>query len=156
MKSTPEQSPDNWVNPDQGALRVPVGGAAIRWAALLYGGIALLWLNLEDTRVWPVALLGWSGALLLVVGMATRHVGGAVLSRRRVVIGAMLLGAGVGLGSSLVCAGLMFFKNALHAHLFLDYPPLMLLAMIQRGPGWMLAGGLLGLSAALLWVALRR
>lgn len=155
MKSTPEQSPDNWVNPDQGGLRVPRGGAAIRWAALLYGGMVLVWLNLEDTRVWPVALLGWSGALLLAAGMTTRHVGGAVLSRGTVLLGGALIGAGVGLGSSLICAGLMFFKNALHAHLFLDYPPLMLLAMIQRGPGWAAAGALLGFSAALLWTARR-
>ncbi|MBL8153196.1 MAG: hypothetical protein JNM70_03355 [Anaerolineae bacterium] len=155
MNSAPEQSPDNWVNPDPGGLRVPLGGAALRWAALLYGGSVLLWLNLEDTRVWPVALLSWSGALLLAAGMTTRHLGGASLSRGRALLGGMLVGAGVGLGSSLICAGLMFFKNALHAHLFLDYPVLMLLAMIQRGPGWVAAGALLGLSAALLWMARR-
>jgi hypothetical protein len=155
MNSTSEQSPDNWVNPEQDGLRVPLGGASIRWAALLYGGSVLLWLNLEDTRVWPVALLGWGGALLLAAAMTTRHVGGAVLSRGRALLAVAVLGAGVGLGSSLVCAGLMFFKNALHAHLFPDYPPLMLLAMIQRGSGWAAAGALLGSSAVLLWMARR-
>jgi hypothetical protein len=156
MNSVPEHSPDNWVNPGRGGLRIPKGSAAIRWLALLYGGLLLFWLSLEDTQVWPVALLGWSGAALLAAGIVVRHMGGAVFSRRQALLGGVLLGAGVGLGSSLVCAGLMFFKNALHAHLFLDYPPLMLLAMLQRGPAWAAAGALLGLSTALLWAALRR
>jgi hypothetical protein len=155
MNSASEQSPDNWVNPEQDGLRVPLGGASIRWAALVYAGSVLVWLNLEDTRMWPVALLGWGGALLLAARMTTRHIGGAVLNRSRALLAMAVLGAGVGLGSSLICAGLMFFKNALHAHLFLDFPPLMLLAMIQRGPGWAAAGALLGASVALLWMARR-
>jgi hypothetical protein len=50
----------------------------------------------------------------------------------------------------------MFFKNARHSHLYPDYPPEQLLAMLGRAPIWMLAGAFLGLSLGLGWLALRR
>ncbi len=124
--------------------------------AVLCGGMLLFALGLEGPQVWPVALLRSSRAARLAAWIVVRHMGGAVFSRRQALLGGVLLSARVGVGSSLVCAGLMFFKNALHAHLFLDYPLLMLLAMLQRGPAWAAAGALLGLSTALLWAALRR
>jgi len=46
----------------------------------------------------------------------------------------------------------MFFKNALHAHAFWDYPPPMVVAMLTRAPSWTLAGGLAGLGIGCLWV----
>ncbi len=59
-----------------------------------------------------------------------------------------------GLGGSVATAGLMFFKNARHAHVFPDYPAGMLLATLERAPMWAAAGGLIGLSVGLGCLAL--
>jgi hypothetical protein len=67
-------------------------------------------------------------------------------------ISAALLGGIVGLGGALSSAGFMFFKNALHAHAFWDYPPGMVGAMLSRAPSWALAGALAGLGMGCLWL----
>lgn len=41
--------------------------------------------------------------------------------------------------------GLMFFKNALHAHVFWDFPPAMVVAMLTRAPE-------LGISWCVGWI----
>jgi hypothetical protein len=78
-----------------------------------------------------------------------------VIAARALPLAGALLGAALGLAAALTAATLMFFKNALHAHVFLDYPPALIGAMLARGPVWLLAGALLGLGAALGWLALR-
>jgi hypothetical protein len=50
----------------------------------------------------------------------------------------------------------MLFKDARHAHLYPDYPPPILGAMLARLPAWSLAGGLATVGLAILFAAVRR
>lgn len=117
-----------------------------------YGLLIFIWLSPEDNAVWPVALIGLGLALLSTVWLIQRRLGGSVFPARYVLIGGILLGGIVGLGGALSATGLMFFKNALHAHVFWDFPPAMVLAMLTRAPSWALAGGLAGLGIGCLWL----
>lgn len=113
-----------------------------------YGLLVFVWLSPEDQHVWPPVLLGAGAGLLLALRVVPRPLeapGWAIA----------LFGALLGAGTSVAAVGLMFFKNALHAHVFLDFPPALLLALLSRAPGWALAGALAGCGAALLRRALR-
>jgi hypothetical protein len=79
--------------------------------------------------------------------------GGRCISANFVLIGGMVLGLLAGLGTAITTTGLMLFKNALHAHLFLDYPPHVLFRILQRVPAWALVGALVGLGLGLAWCA---
>lgn len=121
-----------------------------------YGLLLFLWFTPEDNQVWPVTLLGWGMAGLAVFMTLVNKLGGRPIPARYIAPLTLVLGVLVGLGSSIATAGLMFFKNALHAHLFFDFPTPMMLAILERAPYWGLAGGLAGLGAALAWLALRQ
>ena len=114
--------------------------------------LLFVWLTPEDNTVWPVALLGIALALLCTTWLVRRRLGGSAISASYVPVGTTLLGGITGLGGTLATAGFMFFKNALHAHVFWDFPPAMVMAMLTRAPSWTLAGGLMGISAGLLWL----
>jgi hypothetical protein len=121
-----------------------------------YGLVLFLWFSPEDNQVWPVTLLGAGMAALFAYLIVVNKLGGKLIPARYFLVGAPLLGILVGMGASVSTTGLMFFKNALHAHLFLDYPAPMLLAMLERAPIWGAAGGFCGLGAVLMWLLLRR
>lgn len=131
-------------------LRLPRPGRRARMVALPFGLLALLWLSLEDTAVWPVSLLGLGLSALLNLFLALDKLGGRAIPRIYAPPLAALLGILIGLGASIAAAGFMFFKNALHAHVFLDFPPGLMLAMLERAPAWALAGGLSGLGLSLI------
>jgi hypothetical protein len=135
---------------------IPRRGRRLRWTALVSGVVTFLWLGREDNAVWPVTLLGLTLTILIGLTLALGQLGGQTIPRRYLLPGAMLSGALVGLGTALTTAGLMLFKNAWHAHLFLDYPVGLLLAILARAPAWALAGALVGGGLALVWAALRR
>lgn len=136
-------------------MRIPAAGPRARLIALAYGGGLLLWLSLEEDSVAVAALLGL-GLAALILGLSTADkLGGRRIAAPAVPLAAALLGAAIGLGAAVAGAGLMFFKNALHAHVFPDYPPGLIGALLGRGPAWALAGALLGLGAGLAWLALR-
>lgn len=137
-------------------VRIPSPNGRTRLLAVACGLLMFLWFTPEDNQVWPVTLLGVMLSLLLVGLTVIRRLGGTVVPARYVLPGGLLLGALAGLGSSICAAGLMFFKNALHAHLFLDYPAGMMLAMVERAPGWALAGAFVGLGTACIWLAVKR
>lgn len=112
-----------------------------RNAALLYAGTTLIWLQLEDNHVGPVVLLGAAGAALLAfhwlhARVDFRRSGG------RVWLEAALSGALVGLLAAVVTALLMVLKAGMHGHVFPDYPPGQILALLARAPTWTLAGAL--------------
>ena len=136
-------------------LRIPQTGRSTRLIALAAGLITLVWLSLEDQHIGPVLLLGTALAVLITSLTTFDKLGGRVIPGRYVPAAGALIGAVIGLGASVSTALLMFFKNALHAHVFPDYPPGMILAMLQRGPLWLAAGALAGLGLALLWLAWR-
>lgn len=124
----------------------------LRLLTMGYGLLIFVWLTPEDNTVWPVASLGLGLALLSTVWLVQRRLGGSAFPARYVPMSSALLGGIIGLGSALSSAGLMFFKNALHAHPFWDFPPGMVAAMLTRAPSWALAGGLAGLGAGSLWL----
>ncbi|MBZ0282326.1 MAG: hypothetical protein K8L97_16410 [Anaerolineae bacterium] len=126
----------------------------LRRLMLLYGLLVFAWLSPEDNLVWPPVVLGLGLVLLLVIRWVMKTLRGRALAPREILLGAPLFGLLIGLGTSISAAGLMFFKNALHAHIFLDFPPLLMLAILERAPAWGLAGALAGLGLAFGWLVL--
>ena len=120
-----------------------------RNAALLYAALTLFWLQLEDNLVLPVALLGAGWAALLVYHWLHGRVD-FQRSGARAWVEAALSGALVGLAAAVATALLMVLKAGMHGHIFPDYPPGKILAIIGRAPTWTLAGALaaVGLLAA--------
>lgn len=136
-------------------MRIPTVGPRARLIALAYGIGLLLWLSLEENSVAGAALLGLGLAALILVLTTADKLGSKRVAASAVPPAAALLGAAIGLGAAVAGASLMFFKNALHAHVFPDYPVSLIGALLGRGPAWTLAGALLGLGAGLTWLALR-
>jgi hypothetical protein len=118
---------------------------------IAYGILVFVWFSPEDHQVWPVALLGTGLVGLLLLRFTLQRLGGQAIPARQVLLIAPLLGLITGAGACLMTVGLMFFKNALHNHIFLDYPPLLMLAMLERIVPWGAAGGLAGVGLALVW-----
>ncbi len=132
----------------------PAPGLWLRWCLIVYGISLFIWLSLEDSTLWPVTLLGIAGALLLLIWHALGRL--HPLAARWLPLLTLAGGLVVGLGSRVLIVALMFFKNARHAHLYPDYPPLLMLTTLQSAAVWALAGALVGLSLGLAWLALRR
>lgn len=132
---------------------LPVPASFARTVTVLYGVLVFIWLSPEESQVWPVALLGIGLAGLTIMWTVGKWLGGRELTLLQVAALGLLAGALVGLGGNVAASALMFFKNALHAHAFPDFPPRLLLALLSRAPLWAVAGGLAGLGAALLWLA---
>ena len=120
-----------------------------------YGLVLLLWMSLEDTHTEPVVVLGVVLSLLVSLQTLLRRMGGHGVSVRQLLLILSLGGGLVGVGASISTALLMFFKNAWHAHLFLDFPPGIMLAILERAPAWGLAGVLIGVGIGLSWLAVR-
>ena len=124
----------------------------LRWIALGYGVVLLLWTSLEDNGVALVTLAGVALMLIAAAFWLRRRFGGRSIAARDALIGAVLIGAVAGAGSAGATAALMLLKVGLHAHVFPDYPFGMIVDMLRRAPVWALAGSLaaLGVTLALL------
>jgi hypothetical protein len=133
-------------------MRLPALGRWSRWLALAYGGTLLAWLSTEDVTVWPVTLLGCCAAILIAILSVLGKLGSRQLTVREMLLLAFLSGVAIGTASSVIVAVLMFFKNAWHAHVFPDYPPEMMLAVLARAPTWAAAGGVMGLGLGFGWL----
>ena len=131
-------------------LRLP-SRRRLRPFAIAWGTAAFLWLGPESDAIWPPAALGLGLAALLALWWTADM----AVTALAVVPVAVLLGALTGLGTAPAAALLMLFKNALHAHVFPDYPPGLVLAVLERAPAWALAGALAGLGLTFVWWALR-
>ena len=116
----------------------------LRWFVLLYALGVLLWLSLEDTDVVRVVIVGLIGMLLLAHSEWRR-------ARRVSALRALLIGAGIGVGTAISAALLMVWKTGMHAHPFPDYPPALILSVIERAPVWALAGALSALAFKMLF-----
>jgi hypothetical protein len=127
----------------------------LRLVVIAYSIVLLLWMSLEDVQVGPVAALGAGFSALVTLHLALRRLGGTALTARQLGLAAALGGGVTGAGASLCTALLMFFKNAWHAHTFPDFPPGLMLAILERAPAWGLAGMLIGIGLALGWMATR-
>lgn len=127
-------------------------GRRFRLLSLGYGLLMFIWMGPEENVVWPVVLMGMGLAVLSVTWGIQRWLVGTSIVGYYVPPCAALTGSIIGVSAMLTTAGLMFFKNALHAHVFWDYPPDMIAAMLTRALSWGLAGGLAGLGIGCLWV----
>lgn len=128
----------------------------LRQAAVFYGIAFFIWLPIEDHSMWPAVIFGAVLAALLVILGVLDKMSVLVIPAPFLPIAAALWGALNGLSASLATTGVMFLKNALHGHIFPDYPPGLMFAMLQRAPAWAAAGGLFGLGLALLRLAAMR
>ncbi len=111
---------------------------------LAAGVLIMLWASLEDHDASAVALLGAFSSACLCLTFLDRLLPGAPMPPSLLLsaLAGMLMGA----LATVLAAGLMLFKDLLHGHIFPDYPPAMILAMLERLPPWTLAGGLAGLA----------
>ena len=137
-------------------LHLPQRGRRSRWVGLLFGMVLLLWFSVEDDAVWPAAALGAGLSALLAALTLMGRFGGRTIPARYALPCAAAFGALAGFGADAAAGGLMLFKNALHGHVFLDFPPGLMLAMLERAPIWTAAGGLVGVGFVLLWMALAK
>lgn len=137
-------------------LRIPPSANRLRLITIVYGMVAFFWLSVEDNNTWVVTLFGLALAVLLTTRTVFQHFSGKIIGSHYIFPGFFLVGMLMGLGTSIATIGLMFIKNALHSHLFPDYPLAHMLAILERAPIWGLAGGFLGLSLSFAWLALRR
>lgn len=132
-------------------LRLPLPPRMFRWLVIIWGGAAFVWLSLEDNQTLPVTILGTGSAILFAVSRLFRSFGGRRLSPTAVWLGSPLFGGVTGAMAAVSTAMLMFLKTAIHAHVFPDYPPAQILAMLERAPAWAGAGLLIGLGIMLAW-----
>ncbi len=139
---------DPGLNPPVYAL--PTRDRRARWIVILAAAGVFLWLSLEDTNVLPVVLIALGVALLSAYMSVTGRWGGRMIARSTLLIGAALVGAGVGAGTALIAALLMIWKTGMHAHPFPDYPAGLILDILRRAQVWSLAGALAALALALL------
>lgn len=126
---------------------------------IVIAGVAiLLWSGVEDGDARAVSALGALTAAGLTLALLNRKRGGSRPQQCDALAGAALAGATVGTLSALSATLLMLFKNLRHAHVFPDFPPAMMMGMLERLPAWALAGALAGLGLGILlrlWAALR-
>jgi hypothetical protein len=122
----------------------------LRWLSIFVGVGIFLWLSVEDTHTLPVALLGSAAALCSVLLWVASQ-GGLRALGPSPALALILMGGLIGALGVLTTTVLMFAKTAWHSHITPDYPPLMMLAMLERAPAWALAGMCVGAAAAALW-----
>lgn len=133
-------------------LLIPSAGRWLRSLWLIYGILVFVWLGPEDSLIWRPVALGAAGVLLVALHAGAQWQGERLLPARCWIPSAAVAGALFGGGTALGAAVLMFFKNALHAHIFPDYPLALILAVLERAPAWSLAGlfGCMGMALAAL------
>lgn len=130
-----------------------------RWQRLILigGGLTVfLWLRLEDHGVATAVTMGLLVATLALTGWLWPRLAGRLFRPGQLALAAVLTGAGLGLLTAFSAAALMLLKTGFHGHLNPDYPAGVMAGTLARAPAWALAGGLLGLAAALVWLAANR
>lgn len=127
-----------------------------RWNGILCGVVIFIWSGIEDNDLTAVLVLGlWTSATTLwlweVNQPKMRH-----LADVPAPIVALILGATMGLSTSLITALLMLFKNLRHNHIFPDYPFAMVRDVLGLAPFWALAGAIMALGLYFLLLTLKR
>jgi hypothetical protein len=121
-----------------------------RLLIIALGIIILVWSGLEDNQVGGVALLGWITASLSIANLILSRFGGREVQVSTLIKLSPVVGASIGALASLATALLMIFKTIRHSHVFPDYPPQLILAILERLPIWALSSGFIILGLALL------
>ena len=128
----------------------------LRWNTIACAVAIFIWSTPEEDRLIFPALLGaWLAVSLLWHSVSSRY-SGRLLRGAGLIVAAALFGLASGAFASVCAVGLMLFKDARHAHMYPDYPPAILGAMLARLPIWSLAGMLAAVGAAILLSALRQ
>ena len=128
----------------------------LRWNLIACAIAIFIWSTPEEDRpIFPALLGAWLAASLVWRWVVDRYAG-HTLYQMRLIAAAALLGAVSGALSSICAVLLMLFKDARHAHLYPDYPPALLGAMLARLPAWSLAGALAALGVVFLLSAVRQ
>ena len=134
---------------------IPPGSPVFRLSLALLGIVVLLWSGVEDHDVITVAALGWLTSGLAMMHWLMSRFGGRILDGAALLKLAPVAGAAAGAFASLTTILLMLFKDLRHAHAYPDYPPRLMLGILERLPIWSVAGGLAGLGLCLLAIWLR-
>ncbi len=121
-----------------------------RQLMILCGIAILLWSGLEDNNANAVSVLAAATATVATLYILASRLGGRALHPADHLRLSVLAGFLAGSSACLLAASLMLFKDLRHAHIYPDYPPQMILAMLERLPHWTLAGGLAGIGIGLL------
>lgn len=108
-----------------------------RWNSILCGAVIFFWSGLEDNDLTAVTVLGiWLSISLITLWIISHN----ALPTSNRATWALIMGAGVGILTSLCVAGLMLFKNLRHSHVFPDYPFEMMRDILTRAPFWAIGG----------------
>ena len=122
-------------------------GSRLWRGVLVLAGIAILiWSGLEDNDATFAAALGLLTATAASMILLNSRLAGKEVN----VIFAAMVGLLIGGFSSVATAVLMLFKDLRHGHVFPDFPPEMIIAVLERLPHWAFAGGLAGIGIGLL------
>ncbi len=118
------------------------------WRSLLIlAGVGiLLWSGLEDKDASGAAAFG----LITAVPLTMLLLRSRSPVKINVLVNSSLAGSLIGALASVIAAALMLFKDLRHAHPFPDFPPMMILGMLERLPHWTVAGALVGIGVGLL------
>ena len=126
-----------------------------RLLTITLGIIIMLWSGLEDNQVWGVVLLGWILAIVSVAHFMMSRFGNRSYNTTTLIKLSPLVGASIGASASIITALLMIFKSIRHSHVFPDYPPQMIIAILERLPIWALGSGFIAVGLSLVWLILR-
>lgn len=121
-----------------------------RLFVIIAGVTLLIWSGLEDNQVGGVVILGWTLALFSTILFVQSRFNGRILTPKTLLYVSPLVGAIIGSLASLITLLLMLFKDVRHAHIFPDYPPHMMIAILERLPIWSISGGLILFGLTLL------
>ena len=131
------------------SLRLPQPKTKARFLMIGYGLLLLFWMSLENSSILFVTLLGIAATLIYgSIGLSNR-IAERDIPLRHWFPGIVLSGTFFGVMSIFMTSILMFFKSSWHGHLYPDYPPQMIFAMLPRLPAWTLSGTLIGIFCAI-------
>jgi hypothetical protein len=122
-----------------------------RWNSILCGAVIFFWSALEDNDLTIVTLLALWLTISIVAIWGTNQFKNTHPPRSYIPLLVMIIGAGMGILTSINMAGLMLFKNLRHSHFFPDYPFEMMRDILARAPFWAVAGMFITMGIYLLY-----
>ncbi len=129
------------------ANRTVTGANGLWQNVLIFAGVGiLLWSGLEDRDAAGATAFGVLSSVALTMGFLWSRLAG----RANNILLAAFAGLMAGALSSVATAALMLFKDLRHAHPFPDFPPEMILGVLERLPYWAVAGALAGIGIGIL------
>ncbi len=122
----------------------------LRWIAIVWGVIFLLWLPFEDLGVQSVGLLAAALCFLMAFSFLNRNQS----PQNNLIMRYSITGIIAGLTTAPLAVALMAFKSGAHGHTLPDFTPDQMLTILRRAPVWSMSGLLIGLGSG--WWRLSR